>query len=221
MPHCWLVSSKAHLLSNILIELAWHTLLAVIMYLYWYYPVGFVRNTTSDDQAIRGFLIFLFLWVYLLFTSTFAHFAIFWMLCILFCGWVDIRRHYFLSDLHWILISKPESGFPWLIFRSSGPSCIVFHPQHTLLGELCRAQLLTRRLHVPIARFSVWLSLETWPAMNSWLLTSKPLVASFWTRQRKACANTAHLPPLMSSLIDSKFRIIPDGGTLASYGSTS
>lgn len=84
-----------------LVELAWHTIMAVILYFCWYYPVGFVRNTTSDDQAIRGFLIFLFLWVYLLFTSTFSHFAIFWidlpetagvltslfwMLCILFCG---------------------------------------------------------------------------------------------------------------------------------------
>ncbi|KAJ6149147.1 hypothetical protein N7471_000346 [Penicillium samsonianum] len=90
-----------YLLSNILIELAWHTLMAVIMYFCWYYPVGFVRNTTPDDQAIRGFSVFLLLWVYLLFTSTFAHFAIFWidlpevagvltslfwMLCILFCG---------------------------------------------------------------------------------------------------------------------------------------
>lgn len=88
-------------MSNILVELGWNTLMAVIMYFCWYYPVGFVRNTTSDDQAVRGFLAFLFLWVYLLFTSTFAHFAIswidlpetagvltsfFWMLCILFCG---------------------------------------------------------------------------------------------------------------------------------------
>lgn len=71
------------------------------MYFCWYYPVGFVRNTTSDDQAIRGFLVFLFLLVYLLLTSTFAHLAItwidlpetagvltslLWMLCILFCG---------------------------------------------------------------------------------------------------------------------------------------
>jgi ABC-type multidrug transport system permease subunit len=87
--------------SNILVELAWNTLAAVIMYFCWYYPVGFVRNTTSDDQSTRGFLVFLFLWVYLLFTSTFAHMAItwidlpetagvvtsfFWLLCILFCG---------------------------------------------------------------------------------------------------------------------------------------
>ncbi|KAJ5382386.1 hypothetical protein N7517_000297 [Penicillium concentricum] len=92
---------STYLLSNIFVELAWHTLMAIIMYFCWYYPVGFVRNTTPDDQAIRGFLVFLFLWVYLLFTSTFTHFAIFWidlpetagvltslfwMLCILFCG---------------------------------------------------------------------------------------------------------------------------------------
>ncbi|KAK4184983.1 ZEB2-regulated ABC transporter 1 [Podospora australis] len=87
--------------ANILIELFWMTLMAVLMYFCWYYPVGFVRNTTSDDQAIRGFLVFMFLWVFLLFASTFAHMAItwvdlpetagvltslLWMLCILFCG---------------------------------------------------------------------------------------------------------------------------------------
>ena len=90
-----------YIMANILIELFWNTVMAVIMYFCWYYPVGFVRNTTPDDEAIRGFLVFLFLWVYLLFTSTFAHFAIvwidlpetagvltslLWMLCILFCG---------------------------------------------------------------------------------------------------------------------------------------
>ncbi|KAJ5995433.1 hypothetical protein N7481_002410 [Penicillium waksmanii] len=90
-----------YLLANVFVELFWHTLMAVIMYFCWYYPVGFVQNTTADDQAIRGFGVFLSLWVYLWFTSTFAHFAIFWidlpetagvltslfwMLCILFCG---------------------------------------------------------------------------------------------------------------------------------------
>ncbi|KAF1949243.1 multidrug resistance protein CDR1 [Byssothecium circinans] len=89
------------ILSNILIELFWNTVMAVIMYFCWYYPVGFVRNTSPEDQTIRGFLVFLFLWVYLLLTSTFAHLAItwielpetagvltslLWMLCILFCG---------------------------------------------------------------------------------------------------------------------------------------
>jgi ABC-type multidrug transport system permease subunit len=96
-----LITFLAYLLANAFVELFWHTLMAVIMYICWYYPVGFVQNTTADDHAIRGFAIFLFLWAYLLFTSTFAHFAIFWidlpetagvltsllwMLCILFCG---------------------------------------------------------------------------------------------------------------------------------------
>ncbi|KNB18128.1 hypothetical protein FOXG_15761 [Fusarium oxysporum f. sp. lycopersici 4287] len=75
--------------------------MAVLIYFTWYYPVGFVRNTTSDDQAIRGFLVFLYLWMFMLFTSTFSHAAIvciataeeagviatlLWMLSISFCG---------------------------------------------------------------------------------------------------------------------------------------
>ncbi|KAH8686519.1 ABC-2 type transporter-domain-containing protein [Ilyonectria robusta] len=89
------------ILANILVEMAWNTLMAAIMYFCWYYPVGFVQNTTSDDQQIRGFLIFLFLLMFMLFTSTFSHFSItwietaeeagvlatlLWMLCIAFCG---------------------------------------------------------------------------------------------------------------------------------------
>ncbi|KAF4949226.1 hypothetical protein FSARC_13532 [Fusarium sarcochroum] len=92
---------NTYILSNILVEAAWNTFMALIMYFCWYYPVGFVRNTTADDQQIRGFLVFLFLWMYMLFTSTFSHFAIvcigsaeeagvlatlLWMLCISFCG---------------------------------------------------------------------------------------------------------------------------------------
>lgn len=79
--------------------------MAVLMYFCWYYPIGFFQNTTADDQTIRGFLMFLFLWTYMLFTSTIAHFAIawidlpdtagilttfIWLLCICFCGLVVI-----------------------------------------------------------------------------------------------------------------------------------
>ncbi|KAH7141746.1 ABC-2 type transporter-domain-containing protein, partial [Dactylonectria macrodidyma] len=92
---------NTYILSNIIVEIVWNTLMAALMYFCWYYPVGFVQNTTSDDQAIRGFLVFLFLWMFMLFTSTFSHFAIvwietseeagvlaslLWMLCIAFCG---------------------------------------------------------------------------------------------------------------------------------------
>ncbi|EXL73642.1 hypothetical protein FOPG_11102 [Fusarium oxysporum f. sp. conglutinans race 2 54008] len=92
---------NTYILSNILVEAAWNTFMAVLIYFTWYYPVGFVRNTTSDDQAIRGFLVFLYLWMFMLFTSTFSHAAIvciataeeagviatlLWMLSISFCG---------------------------------------------------------------------------------------------------------------------------------------
>ncbi|KAF5019292.1 hypothetical protein F66182_8710 [Fusarium sp. NRRL 66182] len=115
-----------YLIANILIELFWNSVMAVVMYFCWYYPVGFVRNTTADDQAIRGFLVFLFLWVYLLFTSTFAHFAIvwidlpetagvltslLWMLCILFCG-IGVPR----ADL---------PGFWTFMYRASPATYLV------------------------------------------------------------------------------------------------
>ncbi|KAL2833191.1 ABC-2 type transporter-domain-containing protein [Aspergillus pseudoustus] len=97
-------------LSNILVEAGWNTLMAVIIYFCWYYPIGFVANTTADDRAVRGFIVFLFLWMFMLFTSTFSHFAItwvpnaeiggviaslLWMFCLIFCG-----------------VSIPKSDFP-------------------------------------------------------------------------------------------------------------
>ncbi|GAA5847250.1 hypothetical protein JCM9279_006157 [Rhodotorula babjevae] len=88
------------MLSNIIVELPWNTLMAVIMYFCLYYPVGFYKNA-GDDVAARGFLFFLFIWVFLLFTSTFAHMVIAFndtaenggnianlafSLCLIFCG---------------------------------------------------------------------------------------------------------------------------------------
>ncbi|KAK8079218.1 hypothetical protein PG994_003025 [Apiospora phragmitis] len=68
------------LLSNILVEAFYNCLMAVLAYLCWYYPVGFVQNTSSAaDAAERGAQVFLFLLQYLLFTSTFSHFCIAWV----------------------------------------------------------------------------------------------------------------------------------------------
>ncbi|EGY19379.1 opaque-specific ABC transporter CDR3 [Verticillium dahliae VdLs.17] len=80
---------------------AWNTLMAVIIFVCWYYPVGFVMNTSPGDEHSRGLLVFFFLWMFMLFTSTFSHFSItwiptadtagvfaslLWMLCLCFCG---------------------------------------------------------------------------------------------------------------------------------------
>jgi ABC-type multidrug transport system permease subunit len=69
-------SNTAFILSHVLIELIWNTLAAAIFFFCWYYPAGFVRNTTSDDIHIRGFTVFLFLWQLILWISTFSQLAI-------------------------------------------------------------------------------------------------------------------------------------------------
>jgi ATP-binding cassette, subfamily G (WHITE), member 2, PDR len=75
--------------------------MAVVVYLCWYYPAGFARNIAPEDLNARSFLVFLFLLMFMLFTSSFSHVAIvwietpetagvlaslIWVLCIAFCG---------------------------------------------------------------------------------------------------------------------------------------
>ncbi|KAF3761700.1 ABC transporter CDR4 [Cryphonectria parasitica EP155] len=95
-------SWKVFMLSQIIVELPWNTLMAVFMFVCWYYPVGLYRNAEAAGQVHeRGALIFLFLWAFLLFTSTFTDFIIagfetaeaggnianlIFSLCLIFCG---------------------------------------------------------------------------------------------------------------------------------------
>jgi ABC-type multidrug transport system permease subunit len=95
-------SWKAFMMSNILVELPWNSLMSLIMFLCWYYPVGLYHNAEPTDAVtLRGAQMWLFIWTFLLFTSTFAHFMIasfdsaenagnlgnlLFILCLLFCG---------------------------------------------------------------------------------------------------------------------------------------
>ncbi|KAL3421387.1 ABC transporter CDR4-like protein 3 [Phlyctema vagabunda] len=66
-------SWKAFVLSNIVVEMPWNVLMAVFMYLSWYYPIGLEQNAVPTDMvAERGALMFLYMLTYLIFTSTFA-----------------------------------------------------------------------------------------------------------------------------------------------------
>ncbi|KAI4235961.1 MAG: hypothetical protein LQ349_002836 [Xanthoria aureola] len=68
---------KVFMLSNIIVELPWNTLMAVLIFFCWYYPIGFYRNAIPTGQVHeRGALMFLFLWTFLLFTSTFTNMII-------------------------------------------------------------------------------------------------------------------------------------------------
>jgi ATP-binding cassette, subfamily G (WHITE), member 2, PDR len=70
-------SWKVFMFSNIAVEIPWTTLMALLMFLCWYYPVGFYRNAEPTEAVHeRGALFFLFLWQFMLFTSSFAFAAI-------------------------------------------------------------------------------------------------------------------------------------------------
>jgi len=70
-------SWKAFVMTNILVELPWSSLGAVILYFTWYYPIGLYENAAYTDTVhIRGFQEFLFVWQFMLFAATFAFLAI-------------------------------------------------------------------------------------------------------------------------------------------------
>lgn len=97
-------SWKVFMASNIIVELPWNFLVAVLMFFCWYYPVGLYANAQPTDAVHeRGALMFLFMLVFLWFTSTFTNMVIagvetaetggnianlLFALLLLFCGYV-------------------------------------------------------------------------------------------------------------------------------------
>ncbi|KAH7235656.1 ABC-2 type transporter-domain-containing protein [Fusarium tricinctum] len=95
-------SWKIFMLAQIIVELPWNSLMAVIMYFAWYYPVGLYNNASDAGQTTeRGALMFLLLLAFLIFTATFSTMIIagfetpegganvanlLFMLCLIFCG---------------------------------------------------------------------------------------------------------------------------------------
>ncbi|KAF1993489.1 putative ABC multidrug transporter [Amniculicola lignicola CBS 123094] len=71
--YCW----QAFMVSNILVEMFWNSIMAILVFFVWYYPMGLYRNAESTDAvAIRGFLTVLLIWVIFLWASSFAHMLI-------------------------------------------------------------------------------------------------------------------------------------------------
>lgn len=61
------------MLANIFVELPWNTLMATLIFVSYYYPIGMYRNAIPEGQvAERGALMWMFNWLFLLFTSTFS-----------------------------------------------------------------------------------------------------------------------------------------------------
>jgi len=75
--HSKMYSWRVFMASNIIVELPWNLLVAVLMFFCWYYPVGLYRNAEPTDAVHeRGALMFLFLLMFLWFTSTFSHMVV-------------------------------------------------------------------------------------------------------------------------------------------------
>ncbi|KAK7415025.1 Multidrug resistance protein [Neonectria punicea] len=95
-------SWKVFILSQIIVELPWNTLMAAAIYFCWYYPIGLYRNAEPTDAVTeRGVLMFLLILTFMLFTCTFTDFIIagcesaenggnianlLFMMCLIFCG---------------------------------------------------------------------------------------------------------------------------------------
>lgn len=70
-------SWQAFMISNLLVELPWQTMVSVLSFVVVYYPVGLYRNASATDSVHeRGFQFFMLVWVYYLFMSTFAQMVI-------------------------------------------------------------------------------------------------------------------------------------------------
>jgi ATP-binding cassette, subfamily G (WHITE), member 2, PDR len=94
-------SWKIFMLSQIVAEIPWNTLMSVFMFVCVYYPVGFYKNGDPSQTHERAALIWLLFWQFLIFTCTFAHACIavtetaemggnlanlFFLMCLLFNG---------------------------------------------------------------------------------------------------------------------------------------
>lgn len=66
-------SWKTFMISNIIVELPWNGLVAVLIFFCWYYPIGFYKHAEPTDAVTeRSGLMFLLILTFLLFTSTFT-----------------------------------------------------------------------------------------------------------------------------------------------------
>ncbi|KAL8989589.1 MAG: hypothetical protein Q9177_001554 [Variospora cf. flavescens] len=62
------------ILSNILVEIPWNSVMAVLVFVGWYYPIGLRQNAVEAGQvAERGALMFLFILTFMIFAGTFTN----------------------------------------------------------------------------------------------------------------------------------------------------
>ena len=151
-------SWKAFMLSNIFVELPYQTLMTVVMYFCWYYPIGMYRNAIPTDSVHeRGALMFLLMFVLFIFASTFAHMVIaaiedaetggniallMFQLCLMFCGvlasqtalprfWIFMYR---ISPFTYLISAVLSTGLANTNVTCASNEYLIFDPQP---GKTC------------------------------------------------------------------------------------
>lgn len=140
------------MVSNIIAELPWQTVMSVLCFFCFYYPVGFYRTAVlADETAQRGGLFFMVMWAFFMFASTFGHLLIaaidipdtggslanlLFILCLIFCGilstpdalpgfWIFMYR---VSPLTYIVGAFMASGLTGLAIECSAREIIHLEP---------------------------------------------------------------------------------------------
>ncbi|KAJ5952948.1 uncharacterized protein N7479_011361, partial [Penicillium vulpinum] len=68
--YCW----QSFILSNLLVELAWNTLMAILSFLVWFYPMGVWQNALyTDTLNSRSMLAFLVVWEGFLYATSLSY----------------------------------------------------------------------------------------------------------------------------------------------------
>ncbi|KAL9127279.1 MAG: hypothetical protein Q9217_003814 [Psora testacea] len=146
-------SWKVFMLSNIVVELPWNTLMAIIIFFCFYYPIGMYRNASPMHQTHeRGALMFLLVWEFLIFTSTFTDMVIagigaaetagnianlLFSLTLVFCGvlaspealpgfWIFMYR---ISPFTYLVDGMLSTGLANNVIRCSEIEFIYFNPR--------------------------------------------------------------------------------------------
>lgn len=100
------------ILSNIISEIPTQSVMAVLLFITWYFPLGMYRHTAiqTRDAVGRGALMFGLLWCYNLFCSTFSQMlatimpdaatgvnvaSLLYSLSLIFCGYDILRPSFF------------------------------------------------------------------------------------------------------------------------------
>jgi len=149
---------KAFMFANIVVELPWQTLMAAFTFILWYYPIGLYRNAEPTNTVTeRGGLMFLYIWVFYIWTSTFAHAVIagvetaeaggnlanlFFSLCLIFCGvlaspdvfprfWIFIYR---LSPFTYLVSGMLSTGVANALVECSNIEILHLQPEN---GATC------------------------------------------------------------------------------------